>query len=205
MWAGRHVVLGVSGGIACYKSCILARRLVDAGARVDAVLTAGRRGVRPAADIRGAHRAPRPELPLGAGRGARACPAGPGGRPRHRGAGHGAPDRPDGPGPGRRLLTALLLARTAPLLLAPAMNDEMFAHPATQANLDTAARARRGDRRAGNRPTGRGTVGAARTDERAGDDSGPRGQTAAGREPRRAAGWWLPRGRPANRSIRSGS
>src|SRR6185503_11829766 len=35
------------------------------------------------------------------------------------------------------LLTALLLARTAPLLLAPAMNDEMFAHPATQANLDT--------------------------------------------------------------------
>ncbi len=41
MWAGRHVVLGVSGGIACYKSCILARRLVDAGARVDAVLTEG--------------------------------------------------------------------------------------------------------------------------------------------------------------------
>jgi phosphopantothenoylcysteine decarboxylase/phosphopantothenate--cysteine ligase len=32
-------------------------------------------------------------------------------------------------------LTALLLARTAPILLAPAMNDEMYAHPATQANL----------------------------------------------------------------------
>ena len=41
VWGGRHVVLGVSGGIACYKSCILARRLVDAGARVDAVLTEG--------------------------------------------------------------------------------------------------------------------------------------------------------------------
>jgi len=26
-FAGRHVVLGVSGGIACYKSCTLARRL----------------------------------------------------------------------------------------------------------------------------------------------------------------------------------
>ena len=39
MWAGRHVVLGVSGGIACYKSCILARRLTEAGARVDVVLT----------------------------------------------------------------------------------------------------------------------------------------------------------------------
>ena len=40
MWAGRHVVLGVSGGIACYKSCILARRLTEAGAAVDVVLTA---------------------------------------------------------------------------------------------------------------------------------------------------------------------
>ena len=39
MWAGRHVVLGVSGGIACYKSCLLARRLTEAGARVDVVLT----------------------------------------------------------------------------------------------------------------------------------------------------------------------
>nr|MBA3759835.1 bifunctional phosphopantothenoylcysteine decarboxylase/phosphopantothenate--cysteine ligase CoaBC [Gemmatimonadales bacterium] len=35
------------------------------------------------------------------------------------------------------VLTALLLARTSPLLLAPAMNDEMFASPATQANLET--------------------------------------------------------------------
>ena len=41
MWADRHVVLGVSGGIACYKSCILARRLTEAGARVDVVLTQG--------------------------------------------------------------------------------------------------------------------------------------------------------------------
>ena len=40
-WAGRHVVLGVSGGIACYKSCVLARRLTEAGARVDVALTHG--------------------------------------------------------------------------------------------------------------------------------------------------------------------
>jgi phosphopantothenoylcysteine decarboxylase/phosphopantothenate--cysteine ligase len=33
-------------------------------------------------------------------------------------------------------LTTLLLARTAPVLVAPAMNDEMFAHPQTQANLE---------------------------------------------------------------------
>ncbi|PYO78689.1 MAG: hypothetical protein DMD67_04490 [Gemmatimonadetes bacterium] len=38
--AGRHVVLGVSGGIACYKSCMLARRLTEGGATVDVVLTA---------------------------------------------------------------------------------------------------------------------------------------------------------------------
>ncbi|PYP44883.1 MAG: phosphopantothenate synthase, partial [Gemmatimonadetes bacterium] len=38
-FTGRHVVLGVSGGIACYKSCTLARRLTEAGAAVDVVLT----------------------------------------------------------------------------------------------------------------------------------------------------------------------
>ena len=37
------------------------------------------------------------------------------------------------------LLTALLLARTGPVLLAPAMNDDMYAQPATQANLATLA------------------------------------------------------------------
>ena len=35
-----HVVLGVSGGIACYKSCTLARRLTEAGMTVDVILTA---------------------------------------------------------------------------------------------------------------------------------------------------------------------
>ncbi|MGH7702396.1 MAG: bifunctional phosphopantothenoylcysteine decarboxylase/phosphopantothenate--cysteine ligase CoaBC, partial [Gemmatimonadales bacterium] len=40
-------------------------------------------------------------------------------------------------GLGDDLLTTLLLARTVPALLAPAMNDEMFANPATQANLAT--------------------------------------------------------------------
>src|SRR5205823_14856567 len=39
-FAGRHVLLGVSGGIACYKSCTLARRLSEGGAVVDVVLTA---------------------------------------------------------------------------------------------------------------------------------------------------------------------
>ena len=33
------------------------------------------------------------------------------------------------------LLTAVLLATRAPVLAAPGMNDDMYAHPATQANL----------------------------------------------------------------------
>ena len=39
--AGRHVLLGVSGGIAAYKAAALARALVRAGATVQAVLTPG--------------------------------------------------------------------------------------------------------------------------------------------------------------------
>jgi phosphopantothenoylcysteine decarboxylase/phosphopantothenate--cysteine ligase len=38
------------------------------------------------------------------------------------------------------LLTAMLLAHTAPVLVAPAMNDRMYAHPATQQNLATLQR-----------------------------------------------------------------
>ena len=36
---GRHVVLGLSGGIACYKAADLARELVKAGATVQVVMT----------------------------------------------------------------------------------------------------------------------------------------------------------------------
>src|SRR5262245_31759987 len=37
--AGKHVVLGLSGGIACYKAADLARELVKAGATVQVVMT----------------------------------------------------------------------------------------------------------------------------------------------------------------------
>ena len=36
---GRHVVLGLSGGIACYKSAELVRELARAGATVQVVMT----------------------------------------------------------------------------------------------------------------------------------------------------------------------
>ena len=136
MWAGRHVVLGVSGGIACYKSCILARRLVDAGARVDAVLTEGAAEfVRPLT------------FEALTGRPVLSSLWEPGGALSHVRLGHEADIIIIAPatahliarvaqGLADDVLTALLLARTAPLLLAPAMNDEMFAHPATKANLE---------------------------------------------------------------------
>ncbi len=36
---GKHIVLGLTGGVACYKSAELARELVKAGATVQVVMT----------------------------------------------------------------------------------------------------------------------------------------------------------------------
>jgi phosphopantothenoylcysteine decarboxylase / phosphopantothenate---cysteine ligase len=137
VWAGRRVVLGVSGGISCYKSCILARRLTEVGARVDVVLTqAAGEFVRPAT------------FQALTGRPVQSSLWEPGGALSHVRLGHDANLIIVAPATAHLLarlahgladdvLTALLLARTAPLLVAPAMNDEMFAHPATQVNLQT--------------------------------------------------------------------
>ena len=139
-WQGRRVVLGVSGGIACYKSCILARRLAEAGARVDTVLTeAAAEFVRPLTfeALTG-----RPVLTsLWSRDGALA----------HVRLGQEADLIIVAPATANLIarvaqgiaddfLSAMLLAGTAPVLLAPAMNDEMFAAPATAANLATLAR-----------------------------------------------------------------
>src|SRR2546425_1744792 len=138
-FAGRHVVLGVSGGIACYKSCTLARRLTEDGAVVDVVLTAAAAEfVRPVTfealtgrpvltslwerDRALAHigLAKRPDLVILAPATAHLLAR----------AAMGMADD---------LLTALLLARSGPVLAAPAMNDAMYAHPATQGNLKALA------------------------------------------------------------------
>jgi phosphopantothenoylcysteine decarboxylase/phosphopantothenate--cysteine ligase len=136
VWAGRRVVLGVSGGIACYKSCLLARRLVEAGARVDVVLT------RSAAEFVGPV-----TFEALTGRPVLTSLWEPG-----RALAHvRLPQEVDlvvvapatahliarvAQGMADDFLTTLLLARTAPVLLAPAMNDEMYARPETQANLE---------------------------------------------------------------------
>jgi phosphopantothenoylcysteine decarboxylase/phosphopantothenate--cysteine ligase len=135
-WTGRRVVLGVSGGIACYKSCTLARRLVEAGAAVDVVLT------------RGAAEFVRP-LTFAAltGRPVFESLWEPGAALSHLRLGQEADLVLVAPatahliarmsqGLADDLLTTLLLAATAPVLLAPAMNDEMYAHPQTRTNLE---------------------------------------------------------------------
>ena len=134
----RRVVLGVSGGIACYKSCTLARRLTEAGATVDVILTAAATEfVRPLTfeALTG-----RPVLTSLWERG------------RGRALAHidlaqdsdlviVAPATANilaraAMGMADDLLTALLLARSErPVLAAPAMNDAMYANPATSANI----------------------------------------------------------------------
>ena len=135
-WTGRHVVLGVSGGIACYKSCVLARRLVEAGAQVEAVLTHGATEfVRPLT------------FEALTGRPVHSSIWESGGALSHIQLGKQADLIVVAPatanliarmaqGMADDLLTALLLAATAPVLLAPAMNDDMFAYGQTVANLD---------------------------------------------------------------------
>src|SRR5437773_2763608 len=136
--SGRHVVLGVSGGIACYKSCFLARRLTEAGATVDVVLTAaaaefvrpltfealtGRPVLtslwEPSRALAHIHLAKDPDLVIVAPATANVLAR----------AAMGMADD---------VLTALLLARGDRLILAaPAMNDDMYANPATTANIKT--------------------------------------------------------------------
>jgi phosphopantothenoylcysteine decarboxylase/phosphopantothenate--cysteine ligase len=135
MWAGRHVVVGVSGGIAAYKSCHLVRRLTEGGARVDVVLTpAAAEFVRPLTfealsgrPVLGSLWEPGRALAhvqlAGAADLVIVAPA-----TAHLLArvAHGLADD---------LLTSLLLARTGPVLFAPAMNDAMYAAPPTRQNL----------------------------------------------------------------------
>lgn len=135
--AGRRVVLGVSGGIACYKACTIARRLTEMGAAVDVVLTSSAgRFVGPATFEALTHRPVFTSLwerdttlaHLELGQNADLIVLAPATANLIARAAQGIADD---------ILTAMLLARTAPVLVAPAMNDEMFAHPATQKNLET--------------------------------------------------------------------
>jgi len=134
----------VSGGIAAYKAVEICRRLVDAGAFVSPVLTAGALEFVGALTFSALASEPaRTSLFTEGGTGPEPIPH------THLGQqadlvivapataavlgkyAHGISDD---------LLTATLLATRAPVLVAPAMHTEMWEHPAVQENLETLRR-----------------------------------------------------------------
>ena len=141
--AGRHVLLGLSGGIACYKAADLVRELVKAGATVQVVMTQAAEQFIGAATLQALSGRPvftslwdtRPAAGIANSmahinltREASVVLVAPASADFMAQLAQGRADE---------LLSLLCLARPAhrvPLLLAPAMNREMWAHPATQRN-----------------------------------------------------------------------
>ena len=138
--AGKHIVLGLTGGIACYKAAELCRALIKEGATVQVVMTeAAAQFITPVTmqalsnrmvytsqwDAREANNMAHINL----SREADAILIAPCSADFISKLLHGAADD---------LLSLMCLARpidTVPLLVAPAMNREMWSHPATQRNL----------------------------------------------------------------------
>jgi phosphopantothenoylcysteine decarboxylase/phosphopantothenate--cysteine ligase len=132
---GRHVLLGVTGGIASYKTVALARLLAQGGAIVDVVMTRSAREFVGAVTFEALTQRPvhvdlvaeghaldhialarRNEVFVVAPATADFIARAAGGR-------------------SDDLLTASLLATEARVLIVPAMNDRMWAHPQTAANV----------------------------------------------------------------------
>jgi phosphopantothenoylcysteine decarboxylase/phosphopantothenate--cysteine ligase len=135
--ANKRIVLGVSGGIAAYKAAMLCSRLVQAGALVEVVLTeAAQKFITPLTFQALTHRPVYTDI-------------------FHMAEGENIPhivlaDTADllliapatantlgkiANGLASDLLSAIALATPAPMLLAPAMETDMWQHPATQANV----------------------------------------------------------------------
>lgn len=133
----KHILLGVTGSIAVYKAADLASKLAQAGAHVDVILTpsaekfvapltfqsvTGRRAYTEA-DLWGAESH---VLHVGLAHQADLLVIAPCTANTIAKLAHGQADN---------LLTITTLASTCPTLIAPAMESNMFSHPATQENL----------------------------------------------------------------------
>ncbi|MEO6798858.1 MAG: bifunctional phosphopantothenoylcysteine decarboxylase/phosphopantothenate--cysteine ligase CoaBC [Rhodanobacter sp.] len=136
--AERRILLGVSGGIAAYKSCELVRRLREQGAEVRVVMTEGATHFVGPTTFQALSGQPvrvslwdaQAEAAMGhieLARWAERILIAPASADLLSRLAHGRADD---------LLTTLCLASAAPLYLAPAMNQQMWAHPALQANVD---------------------------------------------------------------------
>ncbi|MGZ8251082.1 MAG: bifunctional phosphopantothenoylcysteine decarboxylase/phosphopantothenate--cysteine ligase CoaBC, partial [Methylophilaceae bacterium] len=133
----KHIVLGITGGIAAYKAAELVRRLVKQGIDVQVVMTeaacqfitpmtmqalSGKPVYTSMWDSSIANGMPHIEL----SRGADAILIAPASADFISKLVHGAADD---------LLSTLCLARECPLIVAPAMNKQMWENPATQRNI----------------------------------------------------------------------
>jgi phosphopantothenoylcysteine decarboxylase/phosphopantothenate--cysteine ligase len=137
---GKHIVLGLTGGIACYKAAELCRALIKEGATVQVVMTeAAARFItpvtmqalsnRPVFTSQWDAREPNNMPHINISREADAILIAPCSADFFAKLVHGRADD---------LLSLMCLARPmdrVPLLIAPAMNREMWAHPATQRNM----------------------------------------------------------------------
>ena len=137
--AKRRILLGVSGGIAAYKSCELVRRLRDLDADVRVVMTeSATHFVSPTTfqalsgqSVRVSLWDAQAEAAMGhieLARWAERILIAPASADILARLAHGLADD---------LLTTLCLASAAPLYVAPAMNQQMWAHAATRANIET--------------------------------------------------------------------
>ncbi len=137
---GKHILLGLTGGIACYKSAELCRLFIKAGATVQVVMTeAAEQFITPVTmqalsgrTVYGSQwdaREPNAMPHINLSREADAIVLAPASADFIARLVQGRSDE---------LLSLLCLARPidrVPLLIAPAMNREMWSHPATQRNL----------------------------------------------------------------------
>jgi len=135
----QRILVGVSGGIAAYKACELVRELKRAGCAVRVVMTAGAQAFVTPLTFQALSGEPvRCDLldaeaesgmdHIALARWADHIVVAPASADLMARMAHGLADD---------LLTTLLLATTAPVTLAPAMNHRMWAHPATRANAAT--------------------------------------------------------------------
>jgi phosphopantothenoylcysteine decarboxylase/phosphopantothenate--cysteine ligase len=138
MLAGKRIVLGVTGGIAAYKAVEISRRLVDAGAHVVPVMTEAAERFLGAMTLSALASEPvkthlwdDPETPIP-----------------HTKLGQGADLILVAPATARLiaayriglstdLLTNVLLATRAPVMICPAMHTEMWEHPSVVDNIAT--------------------------------------------------------------------
>ena len=137
---GKHLVLGLTGGIACYKAADFCRALIKEGATVQVVMTQAAEQFitpvtmqalsnRPVFGSQWDARAPNNMPHINLSREAHAIIIAPCSADFMSQLVHGG---------AADLLSLMCLARpidTVPLLLAPAMNREMWAHPTTRRNL----------------------------------------------------------------------